>query len=442
MHRLIRPLSNLGLASASSASTSLLSRAFHATPPLLLAWANKNQQHAPPVKWRWTPEPGQEAGTPHTGLRAAPRAPGQKSHNQKLDEQRIARGEKPRRLIKTRKRIAHARHTHIARFRLRKGPAPRAAPVWEDPEQATRDAMMQFIDPYELDPDLPEPGRQWRAAELRLKSNEDLQRLWVVLLKERNMLHTTRLHHRKQKTSMPHRSRLTSVRKSMGLIRLVLDERQKEKRVRDTLLKAELRRERALESLDLANSAVWPPWLPGADRRMPLAQALTFNVVLRTKDGAPPPVRPEPEHLSLALSVDGEEVPAEKLDAQIVLRAAAPSRPDEMSYACHVKLHGDVLPRSRFLESATSLRADGAPVDATLRAALFGEPVGESVPVLLTPSRRLQRRVKMAQINASMQDALRKAREDAAREAGVELPPPSPAPPPTDYWRPLNPPLA
>ena len=37
--------------------------------------------------------------------------------------------------------------------------------------------------------------------------------------------------------------------------------------------------ERALETLDLDASSVWPPWLPGAERLMPLAQQLTFNVV-------------------------------------------------------------------------------------------------------------------------------------------------------------------
>ena len=48
----------------------------------------------------------------------------------------------------------------------------------------------------------------------------------------------------------------------------------------------------------------------------------------------------------------------------------------------------------------------------------------------------------MAEINATMSEALRKAREDAAKEAGVELPPPSPTPTPTDFWKgTLNPPL-
>ena len=76
-----------------------------------------------------------------------------------------------------------------------RGPPDRPPkPTWEDPETASREALLQFIDPYEKDPDRGEPGRRWRAAELRLKSNEDLQKLWIVLLRERNMLHSTHAH--------------------------------------------------------------------------------------------------------------------------------------------------------------------------------------------------------------------------------------------------------
>ena len=474
MLRHVTFLRQLGRQVASSPSSWSAARAFHATPPRLLAWASRNQPHAPPTKWRWDAEPGQVAGAPRSSLRAEPRRPGEKSFNQKLDEARIERGERPRRLIKTRKRIALARHTHIARFRLRRGPQPREPYAWEDPERATREAMVQFIDPYELDPDLAPPGRRWHAAEIRLKSNEDLQKLWVVLMRERNMLHSTRMMHRKQKTSMPHRIRIAETRKSMAMIRIVLNERQLAKRERDTRIKKEFRKEKvrgrrhpnardcaaprpserdsllttraarssqALGSLDLPSGSVWAPWLPGGDRLMPIAQKLTFNVVLRTLDGSPPAVRPDAEHLTLSMTVDGEPVPASKLQTHVVLRPAAPSRPDEMCYACHVMLAGDVLPRDRFLESPTKLR-EGAHVEAQLSAALYGLEVGDSsVPVLISPSRRLKRRVKLAEINRTMSAALQEAREQAAKEAGVELPTPSPTPPPTEYWKPLNPPL-
>ena len=124
-----------------------------------------------------------------------------------------------------------------------------------------------------------------------------------------------------------------------------------------------------------------------------------------------------------------------KVSVHVVLLPQMKARPELLRYSCHVKLAGDVLPRERFLESDTALRPNGAPVAAELRATLYGQEVGDgSVPVVLLPSRRLRRRVKMAEINATMQQALRKAREEAAREAGVELPPPSPTPTPTPYW--------
>ena len=314
------------------AASRLLSPA--AAAPILftrgLAYHNRVQPFRAPQKWRWEPEPGQVAGAPHSNERPRPLYPGQKSLLRKLDEARIKRGEKPRNLVKTRKRIAHARHTHIARFRMRgRGPSPREKQVWEDPEQATRDAMIQFVDPYELDPDLAAPGRRWHAAEIRLKSNEDLQKLWVVLLKERNMLHSTRMLHKKRKTEMPHRGRIRDVRKSMAMIKVVLNERQVEKRARDMRIKHELHRERALDQIDFEGSTVWPPFIPNSERRLPLAQRFTFNVILRTADGEVPSVRPEPTNLGLEMYVDGEKIPDAKFDQHIVLRPHVPRRPEE-----------------------------------------------------------------------------------------------------------------
>ncbi|KAK9113474.1 hypothetical protein Syun_020271 [Stephania yunnanensis] len=68
-------------------------------------------------------------------------------------------------------------------------------------------------------------GRSWKASELRLKSWDDLQKLWYVLLKEKNMLMTQRqmLHAQNLRFSNP--ERLPKVRKSMCRIKHVLTER-------------------------------------------------------------------------------------------------------------------------------------------------------------------------------------------------------------------------
>ena len=273
---------------------------------------------------------------------------------------------------------------------------------------------MQFIDPYEVDADLGEPGRQWRAAELRLKSNEDLQKLWVVLLKERNMLETTRLHHKKRGTEMPHKIRIRHVRKSMAMVKVVLGERQREKALSDAEAFAERQRDAALEQLDLAAAAVFPPWIPGTDRELQLAAPHTFSVLLRTSDRQPPKARPPGDALALTLlTEDGsEELPG--FDVRVSLRPPLRSRPAEVSYACHAVIAGDALPRERFLASPSQL---GEPVPAQIACTLYGEPVGGGpVPVLLLPSKKLLRRVAMAEINKGMSERFVRARENAQAE--------------------------
>mmetsp|Transcript_34967 Transcript_34967/g.39660 ORF Transcript_34967/g.39660 Transcript_34967/m.39660 type:complete len:222 (+) Transcript_34967:91-756(+) len=69
-------------------------------------------------------------------------------------------------------------------------------------------------------------GRSWKPDELRLKSNEDLQKLWYVLLKEKNFLLSEKNHYRQlaggENLKLPI---LERVRLSMDRIKAVIQER-------------------------------------------------------------------------------------------------------------------------------------------------------------------------------------------------------------------------
>ncbi|PKI56981.1 39S ribosomal protein L47, mitochondrial [Punica granatum] len=68
-------------------------------------------------------------------------------------------------------------------------------------------------------------GRSWKASELRLKSWDNLHKLWYVLLKEKNMLMSQRQMLHAQNLRFPNPERLPKVRKSMCRIKQVLTER-------------------------------------------------------------------------------------------------------------------------------------------------------------------------------------------------------------------------
>ncbi|KAG9441673.1 hypothetical protein H6P81_017527 [Aristolochia fimbriata] len=68
-------------------------------------------------------------------------------------------------------------------------------------------------------------GRSWKASELRLKSWDDLHKLWYVLLKEKNMLMTQRQMLHAQNLRFPNPERVPKVRKSMCRLKHVLTER-------------------------------------------------------------------------------------------------------------------------------------------------------------------------------------------------------------------------
>ncbi|KAH0690464.1 hypothetical protein KY289_017822 [Solanum tuberosum] len=54
-------------------------------------------------------------------------------------------------------------------------------------------------------------GRGWKASELRLKSWDDLQKLWYVLLKEKNMLMTQRQMLNAQNLRFPNPERISKI---------------------------------------------------------------------------------------------------------------------------------------------------------------------------------------------------------------------------------------
>lgn len=69
-------------------------------------------------------------------------------------------------------------------------------------------------------------GSPWTSKQLRTKSNEDLHKLWYVLLKEKNMLLTLEQESKRQRLQMPSPERLKKVERSMLRLDTVVKERE------------------------------------------------------------------------------------------------------------------------------------------------------------------------------------------------------------------------
>lgn len=93
-------------------------------------------------------------------------------------------------------------------------------------------AFYEFVDPNFLNNKRPPvPGGAWPVESLREKSLADLQQIWFALLREKNMLASTRQHylkHQEELGAMPAPSRLTMVEESMANIKKVVRERDRE----------------------------------------------------------------------------------------------------------------------------------------------------------------------------------------------------------------------
>ncbi|KAI8099054.1 mitochondrial 39-S ribosomal protein L47 (MRP-L47)-domain-containing protein [Halteromyces radiatus] len=90
--------------------------------------------------------------------------------------------------------------------------------------------LYQFFENGEALPKRNWTGRAWKASELRLKSFEDLHKLWYVLLKERNLLATQREEAKRLKVHRlvwTNAGRVKKCQQSMARIKFVLNERQR-----------------------------------------------------------------------------------------------------------------------------------------------------------------------------------------------------------------------
>jgi ribosomal protein L29 len=120
-----------------------------------------------------------------------------------------------------------------------RGASPRAMSSYEGEEEEEEEEQFfehaagldEFFEQVEEGQDIDSArryaGRAWTAEQLREKSFEDLHKLWFVLLKERNLLHTEK-HMLRQGDRRPLQSgRITKVKRSMGRVKAVLGERER-----------------------------------------------------------------------------------------------------------------------------------------------------------------------------------------------------------------------
>nr|SVE73813.1 EOG090X0DBE [Daphnia atkinsoni] len=86
--------------------------------------------------------------------------------------------------------------------------------------------LMEFFDdPKNFGASEVKSGRSWSLDELRIKSNIDLQKLWFVLLKERNMLLTMEYNSREACHLFPSPERIDKIQDSMSRLEQVIHER-------------------------------------------------------------------------------------------------------------------------------------------------------------------------------------------------------------------------
>lgn len=137
------------------------------------------------------------------------------------------------------------------------------------PEGKTFDSqkgVLEFIDSHGTGAGAARNGRSWRTSELRLKSYEDLHRIWFLLLKERNMLLTEKAW---CKTNRHHwengESNLYKVKRSMARVKGVVGERIRAHRYlqgRQALREEKLGLKSLVEDTDVTTASRGPGKVP------------------------------------------------------------------------------------------------------------------------------------------------------------------------------------
>ncbi|XP_056315036.1 39S ribosomal protein L47, mitochondrial [Danio aesculapii] len=92
---------------------------------------------------------------------------------------------------------------------------------------SVRKGLDEFFDlPENWGEETVKSGAPWTAKQLRVKSNEDLHKLWYVLLKEKHMLLTVEQEAKRQRVQMPSPERVKKVERSMIRLDTVVRERE------------------------------------------------------------------------------------------------------------------------------------------------------------------------------------------------------------------------
>jgi len=128
------------------------------------------------------------------------------------------------------------RSVSISNVRHRSSPCRFASSLPEDgPPLDSQKGVLEFIDSGQ-GAGATRNGRSWRTSELRLKSYDDLHRLWFILLKERNILLTEKAW---CKTNARHwvngQSNLYKVKRSMARVKGVVGERLRALKAKHTI---------------------------------------------------------------------------------------------------------------------------------------------------------------------------------------------------------------